>query len=82
MGFAAYSSQSLLIPIILHFLNNFFAVMLYFIIGDDELFQTNVTDDVALNANVTYFILLLFLFIALMILIRNYYKKRKIVQEV
>jgi hypothetical protein len=82
LGFAAYSSQSLVIPIILHFLNNFFAVVLYFIIGDDELFQSNVTDEAALNANVIYFILLLFLFITLMILIRNYYKKRKIVQEV
>jgi membrane protease YdiL (CAAX protease family) len=82
LGFAAYTSQSLVIPIILHFLNNFFAVMLYFIIGDDELFQTNVTDDVALNANVTYFFILLFAFVALMFFIRNYYKKSKIVQEV
>jgi membrane protease YdiL (CAAX protease family) len=82
LGFAAYTSQSLFIPIILHFLNNFFAVMLYFIIGDDELFQSNVSDAAVLNSNVIYFILLLFMFIALMILIRNYYKKIRITQEV
>lgn len=82
LGFAAYSSQSLVIPIILHFLNNFFAVMLYFIIGDDELFKSNVTDAESLNGNVIYFFLLLFLFIALIFLIKNYYKKNKIILEV
>jgi membrane protease YdiL (CAAX protease family) len=78
LGFAAYTSQSLFIPIILHFLNNFFAVMLYFIIGDDELFQSNVSDVASLNTNVMYFVPLLFMFIALMFFIRNYYKKSKI----
>jgi len=78
LGFAAYTSQSLFIPIILHFLNNFFAVMLYFIIGDDELFQSNVSDAASLNTNVMYFVPLLFMFIALMFFIRNYYKKSKI----
>jgi membrane protease YdiL (CAAX protease family) len=77
LGFAAYTSQSLFIPIILHFLNNFFAVMLYFIIGDDELFQSNVSDAASLDTNVMYFVLLLFLFVALMFFIRNYYKKSK-----
>lgn len=76
LGYAAYSSQSLVIPIILHFLNNFFAVMLYFIIGDEELFKSNVSDSASLGANVIYFILLLFIFITLMFLIRNYYKKK------
>jgi len=82
LGFAAYTSQSLVIPIIIHFLNNFFAVMLYFIIGDDELFKSNVSDAAALDANIIYFIILFFMFTALMFFIRNYYKKIKIPQEV
>jgi uncharacterized protein len=82
LGFAAYTSQSLVLPIIIHFLNNFFAVMLYFIIGDDDLLKSNVSDTSSLNTNVIYFFLLLFLFTALMFFIRNYYKKSKIVQEV
>ncbi len=82
LGFAAYSSQSLFIPIILHFLNNFFAVMLYFIIGDDELFKSNVSDSASLETNVIYFIALLIMFIALFFLIKNYYKKSNNVQEV
>ena len=82
LGFAAYTSQSLVIPIIIHFLNNFFAVMLYFMIGDDELFKSNVSDAEALNANIIYFLILFFMFTALMFFIRNYYKKSKIPKEV
>jgi membrane protease YdiL (CAAX protease family) len=82
LGFAAYTSQSLVIPIIIHFLNNFFAVMLYFIIGDDDLLKSNVSDAASLDMNVMYFFLLLIMFTALMLFIRNYYKKSKIVQEV
>lgn len=82
LGFAAYSSQSLFIPMVLHFLNNFFAVVLYFIIGDDELFKTNVTDPESLNTNIIYFIILSLLFITIIFLIKNYYQKRKAIEEV
>ena len=82
LGFAAYSSQSLFIPMVLHFLNNFFAVLLYFIIGDDELFKSNVTDPESLNANILYFFVLLILFISTIYLIKNYYNRRKLVEEV
>ena len=78
-GFAAYKSKSLVIPMILHFLNNFFAVMLYFIIGDDELINSSVSDSSSLNENIQYFFLMFFLFIGLIFLIRQYYKKYKIV---
>jgi len=82
LGFAAYSSQSLVIPMVLHFLNNFFAVLLYFIIGDDELFKSNVSDPEALNANIIYFLVLLMIFMTTIYLIKNYYKKNKIPEEV
>jgi membrane protease YdiL (CAAX protease family) len=78
-GFAAYKSQSLIIPMTLHFLNNFFAVMLYFILGDDELINSSVSDTSSLNENIQYFFLMLFLFVGLIFLIRQYYKKYKIV---
>jgi hypothetical protein len=57
-------------------------VILYFIIGDDELFKSNVSDAESLDANIIYFLLLLFMFVALMFIIKNYYKKNKIPQEV
>ncbi len=76
-GYSAYSSQSLIIPMILHFLNNFFAVFLYFIIGDDELITSDVSDAAALNSNILYFFLSLFLFIVLIFFIKQYYKQKK-----
>lgn len=82
LGFAAYSSQSLFIPMVLHFLNNFFAVVLYFIVGDDELFKSNVSDAESLNANVIYFFILLLMFISVVFFIKNYYRKIKTEQEV
>jgi len=42
-GFAAYKSKTLLIPMFLHFLNNFSAVVLYHIIGDDELIKSDAS---------------------------------------
>jgi len=77
LGFAAYLSESLVIPIIIHFLNNFFAVMLYFIIGDDELFKSNVSDVASLDSNIIYFVVLLVSFIVLMFVIKKYYQNRK-----
>lgn len=82
LGFAAYSSQSLVIPIIIHFLNNFFAVMLYFIIGDDELFKSNVSDVASLDTNIIYFVVLLISFIVLMFIIKKYYQSSKIEETI
>ncbi len=76
-GFAAYLSKSLFIPIILHFLNNFTAVLLYFIIGDDEIFSVDTTDTSALNANIIYFFIMLSLFGIVVFFIKRYYKKIK-----
>ena len=43
-GFAAYYSRSIFIPILLHFLNNFITVIVYFLYGDDEMLKSNVID--------------------------------------
>lgn len=76
-GFAAYLSKSLFIPVILHFLNNFTAVLLYFIIGDDEIFSVDTTDTSALNENIIYFFILLTLFGIVVFFIKRYYNKIK-----
>jgi membrane protease YdiL (CAAX protease family) len=74
-GFAAYISNSILVPVLLHFLNNFAAVMLYFIIGDDELISSAPTTDIDINSSIITFIFLLALFSGLIILIKRYYQK-------
>jgi len=74
-GFAAYISKSLIVPIFLHFLNNFGAVILYFIIGDDELISTDVTDSAGLESNIFLFLLLALLFTIVIFVIKKYYLK-------
>jgi membrane protease YdiL (CAAX protease family) len=76
-GFAAYMSESLIIPILLHFLNNFFAVMLYFTIGEDELLTVNSVQNEALTSHVILFFVLTGFFLLLIIFIKNYYLKTK-----
>ncbi|BDQ04103.1 CPBP family intramembrane glutamic endopeptidase [Ignavibacterium sp.] len=79
-GFAAYTSKTLLIPILLHFLNNFTAVMLYYIIGSEELIKSDVSaksgDDLGFYTFVT--IALLLVFVALIFLIKKYYSQKQI----
>lgn len=74
-GFAAYASKSLIIPIFLHFLNNFSAVLLFYIVGDDELIKSDVT--VAQDGELFFYasatIGLLFLFFILIFIIKKYY---------
>ncbi len=80
-GFAAYLSKSLVIPIFLHFLNNFFAVMLYFTIGEEDFITSSISDKEALNSNILYFFLTAALFFMLIIFIRRFYSRISTIQE-
>jgi membrane protease YdiL (CAAX protease family) len=82
-GFAAYKSRSLIIPVILHFLNNFSAVMLYHFIGDDELIKSDVSvNSDELTSYVIMFFTLLVMFIGLIVLINKYYTSKNLLKEV
>lgn len=74
-GFAAYMSGSLIIPIILHFLNNFTAVMLYFIFGNDELISSTVSKPDELSSSFIILFFMSVLFAALIFSIKKYYLK-------
>jgi len=74
-GFAAYVSESLVIPIVLHFLNNFAAVLLYFIIGNDDLIKSDVMDTRGLQSNIFLFLMLAILFTIVIFTIKKYYSK-------
>lgn len=81
-GFAAFKSKTLIIPMILHFLNNFSAVSLYHIIGDDELIKSDASvNSGELSSYFFMFFSLTFLFVALIILINKYYTSRKLIKE-
>jgi membrane protease YdiL (CAAX protease family) len=76
-----WAANSLVVPIFLHFLNNFGAVLLYYIIGDDQLVNSDITGSEELGSNIFLFVTLAILFTIIIIVIKKYYLKYKIVQE-
>lgn len=80
-GYAAYKTDSIFVPIILHFSNNFAAVILYFIFGDEELKQNKVIEAAELNSAWITFAFQLVLFVAILILIYQFYKRRNLLTE-
>jgi len=76
-GFAAYMSNSIFVPIILHFLNNFSAVIIFFIIGDEELIKSSPVQDVNIGSSVFMFFVFLVLFAGIIIFIKKYYQNYK-----
>jgi len=78
-GFAAYISNSLVVPIFLHFLNNFGAVFLYYLIGDDQIVNSDITGSQELGSNIFLFVILAILFTIIIIVIKKYYLKLKTV---
>ncbi len=81
-GFASYKSKTLLVPMFLHFLNNFSAVILYYIIGDDELIKSDpTTNPNELSSYVMMLFALSVLFVGLIIFINKYYASKKLIKE-
>lgn len=75
-GFAAYMSNSILVPIILHFLNNFIAVIMFFLYGSDDITVPKSISTADLRLSVIIFMALLAAFSVLIFLInRIFYKK-------
>jgi len=74
-GYAAYMSGSILVPIILHFLNNFTAVMLYFIFGDDELISSTVQKPIELESSFMFLLFMAVLFTGVLFTIKKYYSQ-------
>lgn len=74
-GYAAYTSNSIFIPVFLHFLNNFTAVMVYFTLGEKDLLENTASTNVDLHSTVVRFFVLLVLFAGVIFLIKRYYKR-------
>ena len=75
-GFAAYMSRSIFVPMILHFTNNFIAIIMYFIIGDKDLVDSSASG--VLDIRISFFLLILFtvIFIGIVYFIFLYYNKK------
>ena len=75
LGYSVYKSDSIIIPIIFHFLNNFIAIISFFIFGEEELMQSNFVDIENISTHVISFTLLLALFVGFLIFISRNYSK-------
>ena len=76
-GYASYTSNSILVPMFLHFLNNFTAVMMYFILGDKKLLDNAPDPDVDLKSAFVMLFILLILFIGVIYLIKRFYSQKE-----
>ena len=81
-GFAAYVSNSIFIPMILHFLNNFLAVSAYMIFGEKELINSNITPKEDILYHIISFAILLIIFSAFIYYVKkNYHSFQKQKEE-
>jgi len=77
LGYAAYKSDSILVPVILHFINNLFAVVLFLIFGEAELKQTQSITPAELTPTLISLSYQILLFVIVLLGIQYYYRKKK-----
>lgn len=76
LGFAAYKTDSMLTPVVLHFINNFVSVLFVFFYGESELTQPEgLLDHSMLVSAQKNFFYMSALFLATIFAIQFYYKK-------
>lgn len=61
-GYAVYKSNSIVVSMVLHFLNNFLTVVAFLIFGSEELISSNVKQQGSFLSNLGLFILFLIVF--------------------
>ncbi len=76
-GFAAYKSESIFTSMSLHFLNNFSAIVVFFIAGNGQLLDSAPSDKaVDLKSAITIFVSLLLLFGGMLYVIVKFYQEK------
>ena len=74
-GYTAYVSDSIFIPMILHFINNFLAVLVFMVLGSDEMMGTNVKHDGSVTAQIFVLLVTALLFAGFIIYLKKNYSK-------
>jgi len=74
-GYASYKSSSILIPMLLHFLNNFVSYIAFLILGSEELQTPELGNTEMLTAEIISFLLLFSLFFLFIFLVNKSYRK-------
>jgi uncharacterized protein len=76
LGYAAYKSKSIFVPMTLHFFNNFVAVIFFFIYGNDDVINSSVDKNFKLGPAVIMSLGLILLFVGVIYAINKYYSLR------
>lgn len=76
-GYAAYKSDSIIIPMILHFLNNFLAVIAFLVLGSEEMMGTNVKHDGSILPQLIVFVVSTLFFALFIFYVNNKFYKTK-----
>lgn len=75
-GFVAYKTESIFVVMVLHFLNNFFSIILYWFFGEDDFSTTSFDPPEEIFTDLTVFIILGILFTAYLVFFdKNYSNK-------
>lgn len=77
-GYAVIKTNSIFVSMTLHFINNFSAIILYLIFGDDELVQNPSLKPNELQSVFINLFFEIIIFIVIMYLINLYYKRYKL----
>ncbi|MCK9209818.1 MAG: CPBP family intramembrane metalloprotease [Ignavibacteriaceae bacterium] len=77
LGYSAYKSNSILVPVVLHFINNLSAVVLFMVFGDSELEQSKAITSTELTPTLISLTYQIILFVLVLIGIQYYYRKKK-----
>lgn len=77
IGFSAYKSESIFIPMIIHFINNFVTVVVFYALGDTEMLDPAGIPDGEIIYSVINVVLLSVLFIFFLYIVNKNYHKIK-----
>jgi len=74
-GYAAYVSDSIFVPMSLHFTNNLLSVLVFMILGDDELVNTPIARNIQITPHLISFVVLSTLFFSYILFVKKNYHK-------
>jgi len=81
LGYASYSSNSIILAMFLHFLNNFAAIIIYFAAGNRDVLDNSAVSGADAKMAFIALIVSLLLFAGVIYLIRNYYSQKNMRKE-
>lgn len=74
LGYSAYKSNSIFVPVSLHFANNFLMIILYFIVGAQSM-VAKPSPDVPISSFIVLLVMNSLVFIAWLFFVKRFYKK-------